>query len=52
MLFKTSGGLLACVPAQSADDAVNKMKAAGYTYSCIIGDVIGIEDYDTPVILS
>ncbi|OLT60062.1 AIR synthase-related protein [Moorena bouillonii] len=37
---QTSGGILAAIPAEKADECINKLKAFGYKESCLIGRVI------------
>ncbi|NET63119.1 MAG: hypothetical protein F6K63_01365 [Moorea sp. SIO1G6] len=37
---QTSGGLLAYIPAEKADQCINKLKTFGHKQSCLIGRVI------------
>ncbi|NEO42678.1 MAG: selenide, water dikinase SelD [Moorea sp. SIO4A3] len=37
---QTSGGLLAAIPAEKADECINNLKACGHKQSCLIGRVI------------
>ncbi|WP_364302074.1 AIR synthase-related protein [Moorena sp. SIO4A5] len=37
---QTSGGILAAIPAEKADECINKLKACGHQQSSLIGRVI------------
>ena len=38
--IQTSGGLLAVMPAEDAENAVYLLKAAGYRHAAIIGEIV------------
>ncbi|MDJ0801096.1 MAG: selenide, water dikinase SelD [Calothrix sp. MO_167.B12] len=48
---QTSGGLLASVPADKADDCIARLKALGYGDSCAIAHVIPLVTGNKPIIL-
>jgi selenide,water dikinase len=49
---QTSGGLLAAVPAENANECLEKLRALGYVRSCMIGSVTSAPSHPTESILT
>ena len=46
---QTAGGLLAGVPADAADACVTRLREQGYFETAVIGEVIAVEEPETPI---
>ncbi|NHC33536.1 selenide, water dikinase SelD [Scytonema millei] len=49
---QTSGGLLASIPAEQANQCLNNLHGLGYAQSCTIGKVVDLEGDRQPIALS